>query len=121
MDEPMGATSACDGGTHAVTPKLLEIRDKATFIPALAIHVSGEDGYLMRRAGFESPMIYLIALATERCQYDPFGWGNRTMNVAHQYIAREWDTLQDGDVVDVEFILGETSTPKVSEQAVLPL
>lgn len=99
-----------------MTSKLLEIRDKGTFIPALAIQVSGEDGYLMRRAGFQSPMIYLIALATQKCGYDPYGWGNCTMSAAHQYIEAQWDTLQNGDVVDVEFILSETMTPKVSEQ-----
>lgn len=103
-----------------MTTKLLEIRDRHTFIPALAIQVSGADGYLLRRAGFESPMVYLIALATQRCQYDPFSWGNRTMNTAHQYIEAHWDALADGDVVDVEFVLGETPTPKRSERETAP-
>jgi hypothetical protein len=100
--------------------KLLEIRDAGTFIPALAIQVSGADGYLMRRAGFESPMIYLITLATERACYDPFNWSNRTMCTAHQYIEREWATLTDGDVIDVEFILGESAEPKRSERETVP-
>lgn len=103
-----------------MTTKLLEIRDRGTFIPALAIEVSGADGYLMRRAGFQSAMIYLVMLATEKCGYDPYGWGNRTMNTAHHYIEREWYTLNDGDVVDVEFILGETAAPKRSEQEEYP-
>ena len=98
--------------------KLLEIRDVGTFIPAMAVRVSGEDGYLMRRAGFGAPMVYLIALATERCAYDPWNWhgGGRTMNIAHQFIEKEWDSLTEGDVVDVQFILGETTAPKVSER-----
>jgi hypothetical protein len=100
---------------------LLEIRDSYTFVPAMAIRVSGADGYLMRRSGFGSPMIYLIALATQKCGYDPFAWGNRTMNVAHQWIEAHFDTLQDGDVVDVQFILGETAAPKVSESVTVPL
>ena len=68
-----------------MTHKLLEIRDRGTFIPAMAIRVSGEDGYLMRRAGFQNPMVYLIALATQKCAYDPYHWpGNtRTMRHAH--------------------------------------
>lgn len=101
--------------------KLLEIRDDGTFIPAMAIQVSGADGYLMRRAGFDSPMIYLIALATQKCSYDPFGWDNRTMNGAHQIIERDWDSLVDGDVVDVQFELGETTEKKQSEQITVPL
>lgn len=96
--------------------KLVEIRDRATFIPAMAIQVSGEDGYLMRRAGFESPMIYLVALATERACYDPYNWGNRTMGTAHHYLVEHWDEVNDGDVLDVEYILGETTVAKVSER-----
>lgn len=96
--------------------KFLEIRDRSTFIPALAIEVSAANGYLARRAGFESPCIYLIALATQKCAYDPWSWGNRTMNTAHQLIEQNWLTLRTGDVVDVEFILGETSEPKRSER-----
>jgi hypothetical protein len=101
-----------------MTTKFLEIRDRATFIPALAIQISGEDGYLSRRAGFgEVPMVYLIALATEKAHYDPFGWGNRTMNTAHQFIEANFDALVDHAVVDVEFVLGERDAPKVSERA----
>jgi hypothetical protein len=70
-----------------MTIKLFEIRDKGTCIPAMAIRVSGDDGWLMRRAGFKSPMIYLVALATERAAYDPYNWGNRTMKGAHLFIA----------------------------------
>lgn len=99
-----------------MTTKLIEIRDRGTLIPALAILVSSEDGPVMQRAGFgDTPMVYLVALATQRCQYDPFAWGNRTMNTAHQYIEREWPMLRDGSVVDVEFLLGERDAPKVSE------
>lgn len=100
-----------------MTNKLFEIRDRATFISALAIQVSGADGYLMRRAGFESPMVYLVALATERACYDPYNWGNRTMANAHHYIAEHWDELKGGEVIDVEFILGESKQPKQSEAA----
>lgn len=96
--------------------KSLEIRDKATFIPALAIQVSGGDGYLFRRAGFDRPIVYLIHLISERCAFDPFTWADRTMTTAHQYIEKEFDSLSDGDVIDVEFILGESSVKKLSER-----
>lgn len=99
-----------------MTTKLFEIRDAATFIPALAILVSREDGYLMRRAGFGDPCIYLIKLATEQCAYDPYTWDNRTMAVAHDYIEKHWDELRDGQVIDVQFILGETMVSKESEE-----
>jgi hypothetical protein len=38
------------------------------------------------------------------------------MPLAHQHIEQNWDLLNDGDVVDVEYILGETSEPKRSER-----
>ena len=99
-----------------MTIKLIEIRDRGTTVPAMAIQVSGADGFLMRRAGFgDVPMVYLVQLATQIAKYDPYNWGNRTMGRAHLHIAEHWDELKDGDVVDVEFILGETDTPKVSE------
>lgn len=103
-----------------MTTKTLEIRDRGTFVPALAIQVSGDDGYLMRRAGFESPMVYLVMLSTERVKYDPYGWNDRTMRAAHLCIAEHFAELSDDDVVDVQFILGETSEPKASERYRVP-
>ncbi len=38
------------------------------------------------------------------------------MPVAHHYIIEHWAELSDGDVVDVEFILKETTVLKVSER-----
>ena len=91
-------------------------RDAGTFIPALAILISREDGYLAGRAGFGDPCVELIHVEGQKCAYDPFDWTNRTMKTAHQYIEANWAKLKDGDVVDVQFILGETAAPKVSER-----
>jgi selenophosphate synthetase-related protein len=96
--------------------KLLEIRDAGTFIPVLAVSIAREDGYLARRAGFGSRCIYLVHLEGHHCAYNPYDWTNRTMCQAHQYIERNWDVLESGDVIDVEFILGETTTRKESEE-----
>ncbi len=105
-----------------MTTKLVEIRDRMTFIPALAIRVSGDDGYLLRRAGYGlQPLVILIKLTDMRCKYDPIEWGGRTMPVAHDYIIRHWDAVHDDSVIDVEFILGETAAPKPSEREVDPL
>lgn len=101
--------------------KLFEIRDAATFIPALAIRLSGEDGYLVRRAGFgDSMQVELIHLNSQKVAYDAYEWDNRTMNVAHLYIEQHWDELQNGQVIDVEYILGETTKPKLSEEWICP-
>lgn len=52
-----------------------------------------------------------------QAEYDSFNWSNaRTMHVAHEYLKEHFDDLESGAVIDVEFILGETETPKRSER-----
>lgn len=99
--------------------KFLEIRDRGTCIPALAISLSEADGPIARHAGFGSHRcIYLIALATEKASYDPYSrvWsGARTMPIAHQWIEQHYETLTDGQVVDVRVILEEATEPARSD------
>lgn len=107
--------------------KTIEIRDAATFIPALAVRLdpyNERDRYLLARAGFgtdpktQGEYIILVYLTNARCEHDPMGWGNlsRTMQIAHRHIIKQFDNLEHGEVVDVQYILGETNKPKVSEQ-----
>ncbi len=57
----------------------------------------------------------------DRSTCDPFEWGdNRTRLFAHKYIAEHFDELPSGAVVDVEFILGESAAPKLSEAVTDP-
>lgn len=111
--------------------KLFELRDEGTFIPVLCVNMNPvvlgpEDDYeaqryLLRRVGYPCdgrPNILLTRLSADGSPAwnDPYGWGGRTMPVAHNYIIEQWAALKDGDVVDVQFILGETAAPKVSER-----
>ncbi len=54
--------------------------------------------------------------------FDPYEWPEihpgsyRTMQVSHDYVEKNWDTIKSGDVIDVEFILGETKEKKISEE-----
>ena len=106
--------------------KALEVRDEATFIPVLAVDMNpdpddhDEQRYLLRRCGYPCdgrPNILLTRLdGSGKATNDPYEWGGRTYPVAHDYIIRRWNELRDGDVVDVSFILEETTQPKVSER-----
>ena len=119
--------------------KLLEIRDEGTFIGVLCVDMNPSeedytrlsDGevreiydaqrYLLRRVGYPCdgrPNIAIteVSASGKPCWNDPYGWGGRTMPVAHKYIIENWESLHDGDVVDVSFILGESNAPKVSER-----
>lgn len=125
--------------------KLFEVRDRATFIPVIAIKaVPGytidrtpmptvkeleSERYLLRRAGYNLALPSII-LVRAHCSgidrnatYDAYAWGatqTRTLMVAHQHIERNFDALETGAVIDVEFILGETEKPKVSERITAP-
>jgi hypothetical protein len=108
--------------------KCLEIRDEGTFIPVICIRPAPENEaqrYLLRRDGYsggpDEPCIILIDAQCHGCAYDPYDWPNRTKRTAHDHIRDNWNTLKDGDVIDVEFILGETKTPKLSERETAPL
>ena len=54
--------------------------------------------------------------------YDCYDWAKdmRTKGTAHNFIAEHWHELSDGDVIDVQFILGETDKPKASERETFP-
>ena len=101
--------------------KLFEIRDRATFIPVLATKIEHEteaQSYLLRRCGFlpSTPYIFMCRINGGEGYADPYDWMGRTLQTAHEYMVKHWDELKDGDVIDVEFILGETKVKKVSER-----
>lgn len=104
--------------------KIFEIRDEGTFFPMLCVDMNPDNEaarYLMRRVGYPcdgKPNIVVTHASADggKAWNDPYAWGGRTYPVAHQFIIKNWDRLQDGAVIDVSFILGETSAPKISER-----
>lgn len=102
--------------------KFFEIRDRATCIPALVIEMISNipleilflkhAGYSMNRACY-----MLIMIETQECRYNSYEWnrGTRTMEIAHKFIEDNFKNLQDCDVIDVQFILGETKEPVKSD------
>lgn len=102
--------------------KLFEIRDRRTFIPVIATRMFSQGNeselYLLRRGGFsnEHPLIMVTKVEGDACNYDCYSWDNRTMRAAHKFIEENFPALVSGDVIDVEFILGETNISKISER-----
>lgn len=114
--------------------KVLEIRDEGTLIPALAVDMNPDptattetwrrQRYLLGRCGHrcdQQPNILLthVTAGGDAAWNDPYGWGSRSWRVAHFYIIEHWHTLRDGDVIDVEYILGETKVRKLSEREIV--
>ena len=105
--------------------KALEIRDSGIFIPVICVRpVAKNEGqrYLLRRDGYRADdaerCIIVIKAQCRGVSYDPYNWsdGSRTMREAHHFIEAHWAELTDGDVVDVQFITGESDKPKLSER-----
>lgn len=109
--------------------KILEIRDSGTFMPVMCVRLtstSEEERYLLSRAGYgvdymsQRQYIQMINLAggSGYSSCDPYDWPGpaTTLPEAHKHIIEHWDALESGDVVDVEYILGHTKEPKVSER-----
>lgn len=126
--------------------KLLEVRDAATFLPVLCVEMApggiedpfdqiegtrleaeslqqkAAQRYLLRRCGFPCDSEHSYVMMTplradgEPCSVNPEYWCDRTRLTAHRYITQHWHELKDGDVVDVEYILGERPAPKRSER-----
>jgi len=101
--------------------KTFEVRDSGTFIPVMAIPMESDslkENYLLSHSGFfgAETLITLMKMDGLEAHWNPEKWEfSRTMRVAHEYIQENYNILQNGQVVDVEFILGETSIPKVSQ------
>ncbi len=103
--------------------KLFEVRDRMTMIPVMAVRVDpgeGDDDYLLRRAGYRGrPYVIMTKLTSLECRSDPYDWNSlngRTMRDAHLHLDEHWHCYQSGGVVDVEYMNGETDTPKRSER-----
>ena len=114
--------------------KILEVRDEGTFFAVIAIDMNpdtsstGYDAqrYHLRRCGYPCdgrPNIAITHLSADGKPFnnDPYHWKDRTYAVAHNYIYEHWEDLRDGDVIDVQWILGETTVKKVSERLSVPI
>ena len=104
--------------------KCLEIRDRHTFVPVICIRPVADNEaqrFLLQRDGYRAdwsePCIIMIDAQCRGVSYDCYEWTDRrTKGHAHHYIAEHWEELVDGDVIDVEYILCETSVKKRSER-----
>jgi hypothetical protein len=116
-----------------VEVKFLEVRDAGTFMPVMAIKLgarSEEERWLLSRSGygmeFDDQRKYVIVLrlagGSGHSTCDPYEWPGpaTTMPLAHKHIIENWDVLKSGDVVDVEYITGQTKECKVSERFTAP-
>lgn len=118
FDGEMQVVVEIGGDAAESTVKCFQVRDEGTHIPVCCVLINAEQNdRVWRRAGFGIGMRYvlLVNLVSNKTEYDPYNWSHRTLRTAHQHIEKNWDTLVNNQVVDVEYILGERETPKEPE------
>lgn len=105
-----------------IETKIFEVRDRGTMMPVIATKLVSTDKlpgeiYLLERGGYSAqcPQVVVHFLEPDEGSGDPDKWTTRTRAIAHQYILKHWDKIRTCDVIDVEFVLGESKTCKVSE------
>lgn len=100
--------------------KVFEVRDRGTMIPVLAIKLEPDNikqQKLLQHVGYIPFVSYylMLHLTSFVFKYDSHAWNDRTLGRAHHFIEQNFDSMVDGQVIDIEYILGETQTPKVSD------
>jgi hypothetical protein len=107
---------------NEMVTKIFEIRDEGTYIPVMATKMKSdielEQRYLRSTGyGTNKPLVVVTRMNGCESHYGPYEWSNitRTMKVAHAYIQEHFDELENCAVVDVEYILGETTIKKVCQ------
>lgn len=113
-----------------MTTKMFEVRDDGTLIVVLATQLrpgSDHERRLLARAGFgskaddQAKYVFLARLSggEQAGTYNTYDWQtvhkSRTLFEAHRHIEKHFNYLENGQVIDVEYILGIRKEPKVSE------
>ena len=103
--------------------KLIEIRDEGTCIAVLAVQMVADgpiEERFLYRSGYprdgRQPSVILLHLSNVEAYSDPYDWiYARTMKAAHLWICDHFDEIENGGVVDVRVMLGESKEPATPE------
>lgn len=105
-----------------VEAKMLAVMDTCTRIPLIAFKVSPntmKEGIMLERHGFTiNPHQYTFFydLNSGTCSYDPYKMNDfHTLTPACRHIERNWDSVKSGDLIDVEYMRGDTDAPRIWE------
>ena len=107
--------------------KLFEVRDRATLMPVMAVRltpVNKAESWLLARSGFGetlfTQMEYILLSGIEggfgKLISDPYDHDISELREAHVHILKNWEELDHGAVIDLEFIRGEVKEPKKSDR-----
>lgn len=112
--------------------KVIEVRDRATFKPVIALKVAPEnerERYLLARSGYgtesEEQNKYIILMNSRKPFNADYSFYDvtpgSTMQVIWLYLIDHWDEVEPGQVLDAEYLRGESDNPKQSESVGFPM
>lgn len=105
--------------------KILELRDRATFIPVVAIYLdyhnaSEEERYLLGSTGWGGGPWLMLAKLID-FNFTDYYTSQVWMNRAHDHIKENWHSIPNYAVVDMEFVRGESVAPKQPQRLEDPM
>lgn len=106
--------------------KVFEVRSPATMIAILAIKLSAhndQERRLLCHSGFGINgysfsryfIVFPIDGGTGHASTDPYDHKSHELRVAHIYIQKHFDDMENGEVIDIDYIEGNTLAPKTSD------
>lgn len=105
--------------------KVFEVRDRMTFIPLIAVrmnHREADERYLVRQAGWREEFLFGRMSNDSIALEHVARWRHcATLGTACEFIAQNWEALENGAVIDSEYIRGESKQPKVKQRLENPL
>lgn len=108
--------------------KTFEIIDKAWSRPVIATKITpwcAADTRLLAQAGIgfniegrSNIILVTVILDGEGCsRIDAQGWpySPRGLRIAHHYFDFHFDILESGELIDIEYLVGETKTKRIDD------
>jgi len=74
-----------------------------------------DSGWLQGGNGY-FPGSILLDMENGDVQFSPQAWPNRTMRVAHEFLDRHYKTIRGGELIDIQYILKETTSPRKAKK-----
>jgi len=108
-----------------VAVKFLEVRADGYFLSMLAVgayptidKLNDREIWILNRAGRSAKhtQILLMDLVSGASSWEPGNWTDRETTITHVHLLSNWKSIKSGDVIDIQYILGERKTIRLSEQ-----
>ena len=108
-----------------IAAKFLEVRADGFFLPMLAVgfypvknDLTSRETWIINRAGRSGKhtQVILFNLISGLSSWNPESWTERETTIVHVHLLENWLDVKSGDVIDINYLLKERKTVRISEQ-----